>query len=47
MGTYLAACVFYAALFHQSPVGLAYRAGLSQDVAQELQALAEGSVPKQ
>jgi hypothetical protein len=27
-GTYLAACVFYAAIFKQSPEGLGYRAGL-------------------
>jgi hypothetical protein len=27
-GTYLAACVFYATIFRQSPAGLAYHAGL-------------------
>ncbi len=36
-GTYLAACVFYAALFRQSPVGLAYRAGLDRAEATSLQ----------
>ena len=39
-GTYLAACVFYEAIFHQSPVGLAYTAGISQDAAKTLQKLA-------
>ncbi len=28
-GTYLAACVFYAAIFRQSPKGLSYHADLS------------------
>src|SRR2546430_3222336 len=28
-GTYLAACVFYATIYHQSPRGLAYHADLS------------------
>ncbi len=39
-GTYLAACVFYAALFERSPAGLDYDAGLATDVAAALQALA-------
>ncbi|WP_416305489.1 hypothetical protein [Neptunicella sp. SCSIO 80796] len=39
-GTYLAACVFYAALYHQSPQGLAYTAGLSDKVAANLQKVA-------
>lgn len=39
-GTYLAACVFYAALFQTSPAGLSYRAGLSKDEAQWLQEIA-------
>lgn len=39
-GSYLAACVFYAALFQRSPVGLAYDAGLSSDNAAALQAIA-------
>lgn len=36
-GTCLAACTFYAALFHESPVGSAYTAGLDPDVAASLQ----------
>jgi len=28
-GSYLAACVFYAAIFHSSPVGISYTGGLS------------------
>ncbi len=39
-GTYLAACVFYAALYDASPVGLVYHAGLSKEDAQVLQAIA-------
>jgi len=39
-GTYLAACVFYGALFDESPVGLAYSAGLGAEVARTLQAAA-------
>jgi hypothetical protein len=44
-GTYLAACVFYAMVFHESPIGLTYHAGLSEETAQELQALAAETVP--
>ena len=36
-GTYLAACVFYASIFHESPVGLAYDAGLAKELAASLQ----------
>ena len=39
-GTYLAACTVYAALFHKSPVGLAYRATLDADTARFLQSIA-------
>jgi hypothetical protein len=39
-GTYLAACVFYAAIFQQSPEGLAFTAGLPEETARRLQALA-------
>ena len=39
-GTYLAACVFYQAIFHQSPLGLSYTAGLPPEAAKTLQALA-------
>ena len=43
-GTYLAACVFYAVVFHQTPVGLSYQAGLSKDIAQALQTIASQTV---
>lgn len=39
-GTYLAACVFYAAIFRETPVGLTYRSGLSEEEANSLQATA-------
>lgn len=43
-GTYLAACVFYASIFHKSPNGLAYHAGLSPRVAAREQAIASRTV---
>lgn len=43
-GTYLAACVFYAALFNQSPVGLPYRADLPEETARNLQSIAGETV---
>ena len=39
-GTYLAACVFYASLFHESPEGLSYQGALSDDLARTLQSVA-------
>ncbi len=36
-GTYLTACTFYAALFHDSPVGSEYQAGLTANDAEALQ----------
>lgn len=39
-GTYLAACMFYAAFYQQSPVGLAYTAGLTPEQATILQQVA-------
>ncbi|WP_088329552.1 hypothetical protein [Lacimicrobium sp. SS2-24] len=36
-GTYLAACVFYAAFYQQSPQGLAYTAGLNSETSMKLQ----------
>jgi hypothetical protein len=39
-GSYLAACVFYAVIFQQSPEGLAYTAGLPEEITQVLQAIA-------
>jgi hypothetical protein len=43
-GTYLAACVFYAVIFHQTPAGLSYVAGLPKDTAEQLQAVAADTV---
>lgn len=40
-GTYLAACVFYVALFNESPLGLSYRGHLSEEAASQLQKAAE------
>jgi hypothetical protein len=40
MGTYLTACVFYAALYDKSPVGVAYTAGLDETDAKFLQEVA-------
>ncbi|MGA2112883.1 MAG: DUF4886 domain-containing protein [Anaerolineales bacterium] len=44
LGTYLAACVFYAVIFRQSPVGLSYLGHLSKGQAQLLQAAAANTV---
>jgi hypothetical protein len=43
-GTYLAACVFYAAIFDASPVGLGFRDGLSDAEALTLQRAASSTV---
>jgi hypothetical protein len=43
-GTYLAACVFYAAIFGATPVGLGYEAGLSKETAASMQAVAAETV---
>jgi hypothetical protein len=43
-GTYLAACVFYATIYRQSPQGLTYTAGLAQEKAQFLQTVAAETV---
>lgn len=43
-GTYLAACVFYASIFKQSPVGATYTAGLSAPDALFLQQVADQTV---
>ena len=45
-GTYLAACVFYAAIFRESPEGLSYTAHVPKDVAQVLQTIAADAVLK-
>jgi hypothetical protein len=39
-GTYLAACVFYAALYNQSPQGLAFIGDLAPEQAAQLQQVA-------
>ena len=43
-GTYLAACVFYASIFHESPIGLQYHAFLSDGDAMQSQAVAASTV---
>jgi hypothetical protein len=43
-GTYLAACVFYAAIFRQSPVGLGYHDGLTAAEAAMLQQASTATV---
>jgi hypothetical protein len=43
-GTYLAASVFYAAIFIQSPTGLSYHADLADDAAASLQEVASSTV---
>lgn len=43
-GTYLAACVFYAVIFRQSPVGLSYQAGLSKETATFIQKVSGSTV---
>src|SRR6266498_4253183 len=43
-GVYLAACVFYATIFKESPLGLKYRASLSKEVATALQTIASKTV---
>lgn len=39
-GTYLAACVFYAALYRKSPENLSYTGGLNPPLANQLQRIA-------
>jgi uncharacterized protein DUF4886 len=43
-GTFLAACVFYAVIFHASPAGLNYNAGLSRQNAKTIQMIASNTV---
>jgi hypothetical protein len=43
-GTYLAACVFYAIIFNQSPEGLDYYGRVSENTALILQKIAAGTV---
>lgn len=43
-GTYLAACVFYTVIFHESPNRLAYHAHLSKETAKILQTVASDTV---
>jgi hypothetical protein len=44
LGTYLAACTSYAAIYKKSPVGNPYTAGLDQAIAGFLQTIAEETV---
>lgn len=43
-GTYLNACIFYATIFRQSPVGIPYYSSIGQQDAEDLQQLAEDMV---
>lgn len=43
-GTYLNACIFYATIFRQSPVGITYYSTIGQQDAETLQQLAEDMV---
>ena len=43
-GTYLNACVFYATIFRESPVGIPYYSSIGQQDAEDLQQLAEDIV---
>ena len=43
-GSYLAACTFYCAIFHETPVGLDFDAGLNPEYALYLQTVAEETV---
>jgi len=43
-GTYLAACVFYATIFRESPKGLGYHSSLSADAAAMIQSVAAETV---
>ena len=45
-GTYLAACIFYAVIFNESPDGLSYHANLSRKDAKTLQMVASKTVLK-
>lgn len=45
-GSYLAACVFYAALYQKSPEGLPFLAGLTEETAKQLQRLAWQTVER-
>ena len=44
MGSYLAACVFHSVFWNESPVGLAYFAGLDSDLASYFQQVADETV---
>jgi len=43
-GTYLAACVFFAVIFRQSPEGLTHLAHLSKEIALYIQQIAANTV---
>jgi hypothetical protein len=44
IGTYLAACTFYAAVFRESPEGLPFTVGLAADLARLMQGIAAETV---
>jgi hypothetical protein len=44
LGTYLADCVFYTVIFHESPDGLMYRAGVAREDARIIQILVSKTV---
>ena len=43
-GSYLAACIFYATIFQESPIGLTYHADLSEEIAKALRDIAAKTV---
>jgi hypothetical protein len=43
-GTYLAACVFYSVIFHKSPEGSSFTAGLPKETAKMLQKIAADTI---
>lgn len=44
LGTYLAACTTYAAIFKKSPIGNTYTAGINPELASFLQSVAAATV---
>ena len=40
LGTYLASCVFYASIFHESPIGASFSNGIDESVALNIQTYA-------
>ncbi len=44
IGTYFVACVFYAVIFRETPIGLSYQGHLDNETAQLLQQVADSTV---